>query len=534
MKIETAIINKAAWILRRPWFYLLLSSLVLLLRIYEYNMPYVLMDDAYISFRYARNLAAGLGLVFNPGERVEGYTNFLWVLILAFCQYLGFGIVTASKILAGGATFGTLVVIYFLARRLFSGYRYEIILLAFPLLVYSSQGTQARYVVSGMETALFTFLVTFSVLMLFSNRLSWLAGFGFALAAMTRPEGVMYFSIAIIVKGILWFFPSFEGRNRKGLVASVIAFLSIYGVYFLWRYSYFGFLLPNTYYAKASGFQLTRIIRGWEYLLEVVKEWRVYLLLVLAMVSLLSWKRHWAWIMFPMMTGLTFVYFLYVGGDFIVWFGPRFLMPIFPLLLLMASEGLHNVSQSRFLPAPMVLTLQVFIVALIIGISYFYSWPNSRGLEMYFVPQMRAWAEIGQWIKEKTPSDFTIATDAAGLIPYYSERYTYDMFGLTDVHIAHQELDNMGSGIVAHEKTDPQYILNQQPDCIVSTWMDADGNAVSSGLMSVRDQFVEDYNLVAVSKSRYGPPENGRWVIETDTYKPNYFEKGYVTGLFCR
>ena len=46
-------------------------------------------DDAYISFRFARNLVRGHGLVFNVGERVEGYTNFLWTVISAIPMALG-------------------------------------------------------------------------------------------------------------------------------------------------------------------------------------------------------------------------------------------------------------------------------------------------------------------------------------------------------------------------------------------------------------------------------------------------------------
>ena len=49
-------------------------------------------DDAWISFRYARNFVEGLGLVFNPGERVEGYTNFSWTLLAALGIHLGAGV----------------------------------------------------------------------------------------------------------------------------------------------------------------------------------------------------------------------------------------------------------------------------------------------------------------------------------------------------------------------------------------------------------------------------------------------------------
>src|SRR5438046_1501989 len=50
---------------------------------------HVMYDDAFITYRYAENLARGLGLVYNPGERVEGYSNFLWTLMMAVVVKLG-------------------------------------------------------------------------------------------------------------------------------------------------------------------------------------------------------------------------------------------------------------------------------------------------------------------------------------------------------------------------------------------------------------------------------------------------------------
>ena len=529
--------NKLASLWQRPWFYLILAALILLWRILEFNLPDILLDDAFISFRYAQNLANGLGMVFNSGERVEGYTNFLWVVILASFRLMGLNMITASKVLAVFATFGTLILIYFLSRQLFRGYAFEFVFVALPLLVFSSQSSQARYAVSGMETSLFTFLITLSVFLLLNRRLSWLAGMSFALAAMTRPEGVLYFAIAILGAGILSLLSLFKNMiDKKALAISFLSFVIFYGTYFLWRYDYFGFLLPNTYYVKAAGFQLARLTRGWATLLDVLLQWHVYLLIGLAFFALFSFKRDWAWVLFSAYVITTLAYFIFVGGDFTVWFGPRFIMPILPILLLMSSEGLHNLL-SQFFPFPPPLARLVAFIALliIVGISYFYSWTGgSRGLEKYFAPQMRAWAELGRWIEANTSPGISIATDAAGLIPYYSQRYTYDMFGLTDLHIAHLQMETVGAGIVAHEKFDPQYILAQKPDCIISTWMDADGNAVSAGLMSVREQFKQNYHLVAVAKSRNGPPENGRWVIETEVYKPNLYDRGYISGLFCR
>src|SRR5690606_38133881 len=60
-----------------------LAALVALVALSGLIWPSWLSDDAFISFRYAQNLVEGHGLVYNPGERVEGYTNFLWTVLAA-------------------------------------------------------------------------------------------------------------------------------------------------------------------------------------------------------------------------------------------------------------------------------------------------------------------------------------------------------------------------------------------------------------------------------------------------------------------
>jgi hypothetical protein len=166
--------------------------------------------------------------------------------------------------------------------------------------------------------------------------------------------------------------------------------------------------------------------------------------------------------------------------------------------------------------------------------AYWLSWPARTFDRQGYQVQMRGWAELGRWIAAYTPADVVIATDAAGLIPYHSGRKAIDMFGLTDRHIAHRQVPNLGEGVVGHEKTDPEYILSRRPDCIVSTWMDADGQAVSANLAAVKDRFESVYRLVAVAKINQGPPQDGRWVLEIGDYTPTLHQAGYISGLFCR
>lgn len=120
------------------------------------------VDDAYITYRYAENLAAGHGAVFNPGERVEGYTNFLWMLLLAGFHAGGIDTEPASKVLGALCGAGTVLLTLLLARRL-SGDRWTLATLAAPVLLASTP-TFAAWTVAGLETPLFTLLLLGSVL----------------------------------------------------------------------------------------------------------------------------------------------------------------------------------------------------------------------------------------------------------------------------------------------------------------------------------------------------------------------------------
>lgn len=535
----------------------LIATLVLVLRVLQFNSPDVLMDDAFISFRYAVNWTRGLGLVYNPGERVEGYTNFLWVILLAICVRLGIEITLASKALALLSAVGTIAILLLFQVDVLSPNRRDLITQIFPSLLFASMGSQARYVVSGMETLLFTCLLSLAVYVHLCKSRPFLAGLVFAFLAMTRPEGVLYFGLALLYQMI-------GASSLKSVLRFVGAFVGLYGIYFLWRYVYYGYPFPNTFYAKVGGLYWVRVQRGWELLCRVLSWWSIWPILVLAFIEsgthlfgfirlrILSRRRAGSSIcrdstgsalefsnktrvfFFSVAVLATVLYFIVVGGDFIVWFGPRFLIPILPMLLLLGAGGLLRLSQIRFVPALLRRALQLILLVALVLNTWYHSWPSRFFSEDAFSVQMRGWAEMGRWIAANTPEDVTIATDAAGLIPFYSERYSIDMFGLTDLHIAHKDVPITGQSIVAHEKYDPQYLLQRRPDYIVSTWMDPEGRAVSAGLPLVEEGFNRCYKLIAVAKIRNGPPTDGRWVIVLSSYSSDLYEQGYVTGLFQR
>ncbi|MDP7112692.1 MAG: hypothetical protein QGH45_12050 [Myxococcota bacterium] len=149
-----------------------------------------LIDDAFISLRYADNLLAGHGLVFNPGERVEGYSNFLWVLLLAAAGGLGLEMPAASQWLGG--LFG--VGLVWATATALPGHR-PWRLLAPALLVGNL--TVWLWAVHGLETVMFACWVTLGIR---SDLRGWREGrvplgsaLWYALAALTRPEGPYFF-----------------------------------------------------------------------------------------------------------------------------------------------------------------------------------------------------------------------------------------------------------------------------------------------------------------------------------------------------
>ena len=149
-----------------------LSWLVLLG--YLANVSWFLTDDAFISFRYARNLLEGHGLVFNPGERVEGYSNFLWVLELAALWGL-FGLRPehVAPWLSVVFTVGTLAaMLWWVARLAGLSHRWLVAWMALGL-VCSSATFAVWTSGGGLETRQFTFFIVLSVvcLTLYGNRL---------------------------------------------------------------------------------------------------------------------------------------------------------------------------------------------------------------------------------------------------------------------------------------------------------------------------------------------------------------------------
>ncbi|HEX4951989.1 MAG TPA: hypothetical protein VF017_01150 [Thermoanaerobaculia bacterium] len=511
---------------------LVLASALVAWRAYRLWAPELVMDDAFILFRYARNLADGFGPVFNAGERVEGYVTFLWVGLLALGRRLGFELGDVAVVLSFAATAATLWVLHLLGRRLFAedGPAGAWKALVAPLL-YATMANPARYVGSGMETNLVVLLSLAGLTLWLSGERRW-AGLVFALATLTRPEMVLFFGLLmayeLLAGGGAWR----ERLRRAAVPAAVFAAVGV--PYFLWRLQYFGYLLPNPFYVKVGSGGPELWVRGAKLLLQALRESSLEAPLALALVGLVAGRRRplmrllGAWIL------LAAAYFIAVGGDFLYLFGPRFLMPAVPVVLLLAAEGLGRLVGwlprwgARARPA-----LAALVLVALAANAWLWSWPVSRRADLRMVAAIqRGWIEVGKWLAAHSPPEAVLAVQPAGAIPYFADRVTIDMFGLSDLHIAHQSLP-VGKGSAGHEKYDTAYVLSREPDFLVFMRLDAKGQPVLADWPRFGREIEAKYQLVALARGT-PRPEPLPWVVEAGEVTAERLKTGYLVPIYRR
>lgn len=303
-------------------------------------------DDAFIVFRYARNLAEGLGLVFNAGERVEGFTDLLWVLGTAPAFRLGIAPETWANAWGVLAYAGAIALLAYDHGRLL-GRLPSPAWAAVPLaaLGAAANGDWNAWATSGLETSLFTFLLVAGYVVLVGNppgaRRALAAGLVFGLATLTRPDG----AVPAVVGGVfvLW-------RTRRFARASAYAagFAALWVPAAAFRLFYYGALVPNTYWAKSAN--VAWWSQGLRYLGLWADKYGVYALgVALLLAAALRWGREGperreasrdAWLPRVLLSGgIAAAYTLYVvrvGGDFMY---ARMLVPATPFFLVLFELG---------------------------------------------------------------------------------------------------------------------------------------------------------------------------------------------------
>jgi hypothetical protein len=490
----------AAWSPTVPeavvWGGMALAALILVLHVRTYTF---LTDDSFISFRYARNLVQGYGLVFNPGgERVEGYTNLLWVLLLAGFRAIGLGMERMALVLSFAATAALIVIVVrFVWARVPRGQRWIAVL---PALFLACTRSFAVWASSGLETRLFDLLLVAGLLRLVDETESTgengrslrpVAPCLFGLASLTRPDGVLVGGCAFLAT------MAFEWR-RTGRIPIQRAFAwwpmaALIGAHLAFRLAYYGYWVPNTFYAKVGSRHSWGA--GGLYLTLFALEYGAVLWLPGLIAGTSSYKRKNA-LFVPILFAAAVVphalYIAEIGGDH---FEFRPLDFYLPLVFLVLAEGIRGwvVSPRRAVQAAL------YAAAVLFGLTWFplrshiqfprQYWPGFPGTyagllpeaDRYLAPEndpvFRLWplrAVAGAYrdlMREQTthfggirqeehrmfletanaaaghindvlardalPRDLYVAIDCVGAVPYRTNLRILDRLGLTDAHVAH-------------------------------------------------------------------------------------------------
>ncbi|HTM19955.1 MAG TPA: hypothetical protein VL172_05595 [Kofleriaceae bacterium] len=454
-------------------------ALVLVVHSLAYNF---VTDDAYISFVYARNLAEHGQLTFNLGDAVEGYTNFLWTVLLAVSMKLGISPEVGSRLFGTGFALGTLYVVKRIGEVLGKGPSLWDHLA--PALLALSAG-YACWSSGGLETQMFTFWVALALLDYAradaEPRRARRWGVWLALAALTRPEGLLVAAVLALHRLAINVARDRRWRPTNDEIMGGFWFVAIVGAYMIWRWRYYGELLPNTYSVKAAGategknydHEIHSV--GWHYLWTWVWQTRLLVVAPLAVAGLVVARPHSA--RFTLGTAalaVTAAYLAYtvdVGGDFMGLH--RFVMPLFVIAAVGVAAGLRLAVERA--PAAWRTWAGPGAAAVLVGLFAWSqisltrtslrwrNWTNDRGIDTpSFLRVFTAdRAAIGKHMRGCFGDDDFAVFGGVGAQPYYAEVDGIDLFGLVSWDVAHCAPRSRPRP--GHNKWAPADLLARQP-----------------------------------------------------------------------
>lgn len=553
------------------------------------------VDDAFISFRFARNLADGNGPVFNQGEKVEGYSCFLYVLLIAAGLKAGvnpenvYWIALAINILSG---VGLVLFVYWVAASFGRGWAVlaaGLTALCPAIAFWSTTGMETVPVIL-VQVAMVFFVAAESDLRAKDARLSpWLA-LALAVSILLRADGFLVPLLAVAF---------FLADGKVKLAGKCLAVILAVGVpYFLWRYHYYGYWFPNTYYAKLDvGTVSERMASAYSCLKQVLVPTGLFMpMTVLATLFLLAVKRSllagwgeisWSFrsflarldsVRFAVMSNLDFPlvffaawvgYYFYIGGDIVP--RERMLVVLFPVAVLTVVRklaenqpfiksflnGLGQPAENRgdvgTVFIALVLVSQVVIPIMFGNYHLPIRMPSVHPL--VWVGQMlegapkaegsavktakrtnNTWEAVGRFIAEEFPGN-CYAVDGAGNLSYWGyPNPVIDMLGLCDENIAHSITFNAFAP--GHCKTAHwEYIKERSPNLIVGFVTPNPDDEIKIMMPNYEErQWREDYNLsyLALPYSDIIIPVGEKTSAEVAAVLKSSPTGGRIVGVFCR
>ncbi len=482
-------------------------------------------DDAMISMRYGLNLARGHGLVWNAGgERVEGYSNFLWTIYMGFVHLFPIPTTKTSLVILLTNLILSILTIPVLIHltNLFDA---SLETTKLVLLAYVFSANLFQWTTSGFEITLLTLLFLWVILKLINQKDQGADQFNTYLIigflALVRAD-------AIILSILLYALACYSAIDKKKAIVFTLISLMPFLFHFVFRIIYYNKLLPNTAYLKVFGWD-NRLLSGIRYLgLFLLNYPLVLCFAFLSCLSMLQPKRLTSFLIFIIYTA----YLTFIGGD--AFPGFRFFIPFIPLLLVLAFSGIPEVVDrfssnriekvdqgSMLYTMILIMGMAIFLFKLLAGFSggirlsdaqkptiwliaagtllvggvivrlwkniaiqgrktlsiklahglVFISipllLPGSSGYLMPFLPDLGN-VQIGLLIKQNTPLRTKVADTWVGSTIYFSERIGVDFLGKNDAYIA--SLPPASTGLrPGHNKFNYDYSIGVlKPDIVIA------------------------------------------------------------------
>ena len=442
-----------------------------------------LFDDAMISMRYAWNLANGNGLVWNPGEYVQGYSNLLMTLLMAvvhlvtdprtavFVVQLSGIVLVITAALLGMKTGRNLATSSGVANPDAVALLSLIAVLCYYPLGYWS--------IMGMETGLLTVCVLAALLWLLKfqdtrcPRRLYIATFFMVLAFTTRPESA-------ILSGLMGLYALYviirykHSHSMLNWVLAAFIYTLCAGCVLLFQYSYYGEYLPNTYTLKLTGTDIgDRILDGIGFITPHLQS--ILFTVIIAMAGIIhnaSDKK----LLLLMLLVSSMLYQVYIGGD--AWPYWRITTPVMPLLLILFIIAVCKASTTTFTPWINIaatnknniarLAYTGCLVAGLLSVNYYFLPEITMQTVPFNSEYNRQRAMTGIALAEITTADASVGVFSAGAIPYYSRRRAVDFLGKSDPVIARLAPDRSGKIVIygtrslpGHNKYDLNYSVGK-------------------------------------------------------------------------
>lgn len=391
------------------------------------------LDDSFISYRYAKHLALGHGLVFNIGEDpVEGYTSILWVLLNAAAIKVSIDPLIFSRVCSVLAGLTVIGLLYRRTARTHVGLSVVVasaVALSPPLAFLAMQGMDT------IATALLLFVVAWMSLRVVSNPTPRDIGLMYCVAfvsCLARPDAAP-FLVGIFVGCFGGALARQDRRAVKSFVIGGAAFFLVSGAFIAWRLDYFGYLFPNTYYIKAGNSTVLFTKRGIQYAISFGRDVTLPYLALAALCLSTRRARDQLIEVMPILLGCA------LFGAYLATIIPiqgflwRFAMPVYPALLLALSVLASGWVAERPSNRGSTIAWSLLIVTLAV-------WNLRQLPKTYYEMEYRnseSRIAIGTAL---AGTSGTMFTGPAGAPPYFSSWRALDKLGLTSEEIAHRGL----------------------------------------------------------------------------------------------